>query len=233
MRILRAKAVAVGFAVLMVMVAGCGGSSSITQVPETTASDTTSAEPGTTEAPTTAEEPDITVAGPFVLTSTAFDDGGGIPPRYTCVVDNVSPELAWSGVPAGTTSLALVLVDPDAQDFVHWVAWNLPPDSTGFAEDVPGDPALADGTLQAENDFAASVEPGELGPGGAAFRTIGYDGPCPPAVHTYVFTLYALTGTIDLPGGTPAADILAAIDAAEADGSLIGEATYSGLFGSE
>ena len=73
------------------------------------------------------------------LTSSAFADGGGIPARYTCDGDNVSPPLAWSNLPEGTRSLALVLDDPDAPDpkapkitWIHWVVYNIPPEGAGL-----------------------------------------------------------------------------------------------------
>ncbi len=71
------------------------------------------------------------------IRSPAFANGGEIPQRYTCDGADVSPPLEWSGVPEGTRSLALIVDDPDAPDpdnprmtWVHWVLYNLPPDST-------------------------------------------------------------------------------------------------------
>ncbi len=79
----------------------------------------------------------------FELTSTAFADGGAIPVKYTCEGRDVSPPLAWSGVPAGAKSLALIVDDPDAPDpaapkltWVHWVLYNMPPDAGALAEAV-------------------------------------------------------------------------------------------------
>ncbi|MFH1330638.1 MAG: YbhB/YbcL family Raf kinase inhibitor-like protein [Actinomycetota bacterium] len=149
------------------------------------------------------------------------------------MLDNTSPKVACSGVPGGTTSLALTVVDPDASGFVHRVVWNIARDSTGLAAGVPGDSDPAGGARHALNDFAPFVEPGELGPGGAPFKTIGHDGPYRGAVHTYRFAIYALTSAIDLPGGSPAAEILGAIEAGRADGSLIAEATITGRSGPE
>ncbi|MBN2112576.1 MAG: YbhB/YbcL family Raf kinase inhibitor-like protein [Acidimicrobiia bacterium] len=206
--------------------AGCGGD---TEATTTSAAPTTSS----TAAPTTVTAAATTTAPPSILTiaAPAFEDGSGIPVAHTCVLDNASPEITWTGVPAGTAALALTVVDPDAEDFVHWVIWSIPPEATGLPADLPGDPDLPGGARQALNDFAAFVEPGEPGPGGVPFKTIGYDGPCPGTVHHYVFTLYALAGDIDLPGGSAGADVVAAIEAARADGSLLAEAALTGLFG--
>lgn len=119
------------------------------------------------------------------LTSPAFADGQPIPTRYTCDGENVSPELRWSGVPEGTSSLALTCTDPDAPGgtFTHWVIWNLDPSMGGIAVD-----GVPTGARQGRNDFGH----------------IGYGGPCPPpghGVHRYVFTLYAVSTEIELPEG--------------------------------
>jgi hypothetical protein len=117
------------------------------------------------------------------LTSTAFAEGGGIPAKYTCVGADTSPPLAWSGVPAGTKSLALIVDDPDAPDpaapkmtWVHWVLYNLPPDTASLAEGAgnrPVSPPVRSGL----NDWSRP----------------GYGGPCPPiGRHRYFFKLYAL-----------------------------------------
>ena len=85
--------------------------------------------------------------------------------------------------------------------------------------------------MEAANDYATVFEAGELFPGGGEVRIVGWDGPCPgPQTHEYYFTVYALTGTIDLPAGTPGIGIITAIEAARADGSLIGEATQMGMY---
>jgi phosphatidylethanolamine-binding protein (PEBP) family uncharacterized protein len=71
----------------------------------------------------------------FVLTSTAFTADGPIPQMYSCQGSAGSPPLAWTGVPAGTTSLALVVVDPDAPaagGFTHWVLPNIDPSTTSL-----------------------------------------------------------------------------------------------------
>jgi hypothetical protein len=119
----------------------------------------------------------------LTITSTAFADGGEIPSLHTCEGANTSPPLAWSGVPEGTRSLALVVDDPDAPDpraptrtFVHWVLYGLPPGAGGLRKSVPAQD-LPPGARQGLNDRHAT----------------GYVGPCPPiGRHRYFFKLYAL-----------------------------------------
>ena len=117
------------------------------------------------------------------LVSEVIQDGEGIPARFTCQGDDISPALSWSGVPEGTRSLALIVDDPDAPDpraprmtWVHWLLYDLPPDSGGLPEAV-SDAQLPAGTLQGLNDW----------------KRTGYGGPCPPiGRHRYFFKLYAL-----------------------------------------
>ncbi len=117
------------------------------------------------------------------LLSTAFKDGGAIPRQYTCQGADISPPLAWSGIPPGTKSLVLIVDDPDAPDpkapkmiWVHWVIYNLPPSSNGLAEGVAAH-ALPTGTMVGLNDW----------------KRAAYGGPCPPiGRHRYFHKLYAL-----------------------------------------
>ena len=117
----------------------------------------------------------------LTITSPSFTHEGEIPTQFTCEGKDLSPELRWSGVPAGAKSLALIVDDPDAPDpkapkrtWVHWVLYNLPPASEGLAEAVDRFPQ---GTCEGRNDWG---------------RT-GYGGPCPPiGRHRYFFKLYAL-----------------------------------------
>jgi len=127
-----------------------------------------------------AESPKEGAAMAFKLTSSAFAEGGAIPAKYTCDGKDVSPPLAWSGVPAGAKSLALIVDDPDAPDpkapkmtWVHWVLYDIPPAAGGLAEGAKAPAGAKDGV----NDWG---------------RT-GYGGPCPPiGRHRYVHKLYAL-----------------------------------------
>jgi len=117
------------------------------------------------------------------LTSSAFWQGRGIPSRYTCDGQNISPPLEISDVPQGTKSLALVMEDPDAPmgTFIHWVMWNIPPDTTEIKE------GIAPKGVQGMTDFGR----------------LGYGGPCPPSgTHTYRFELSALDREISLPEGS-------------------------------
>jgi len=117
------------------------------------------------------------------LTSPAFQPNAAIPARFTCDGADVSPELNWSDLPAGTRSLVLIVDDPDAPDpraprmtWVHWVLYNLPPTAAGLPEAVAS-AALPAGTNEGLNDWG---------------RT-GYGGPCPPiGRHRYFHKLYAL-----------------------------------------
>jgi Raf kinase inhibitor-like YbhB/YbcL family protein len=121
------------------------------------------------------------------LTSPSFGDGGEMPRRYTCEGDEISPALAWSELPAGTRSLALIVDDPDAPDpaaprmtWVHWVLYNIPPSAAGLPEGVSA-AALPPGTRAGVNDF----------------KHTGYGGPCPPiGRHRYFFKLYALDAVL-------------------------------------
>jgi len=119
----------------------------------------------------------------LTLTSTAFVHNGSIPALYTCDGRNISPPLAWSGVPPGSKSLVLIVDDPDAPDpkapkmtWVHWLLYNLSVTATGLPEDVQ--PAqLPPGTGVGINDGQRTA----------------YGGPCPPiGRHRYFFKLYSL-----------------------------------------
>jgi len=122
------------------------------------------------------------------LTSSAFAQNADIPRQHTCEGSDQSPPLAWSGVPAGTKSLALIVDDPDAPDpaapkmtWVHWVLYNIPPDTTGFAAGKSRPSDLPHGTREGLNDW----------------KREGYGGPCPPiGRHRYVHKLYALDSVL-------------------------------------
>ncbi len=151
----------------------------------------------------------------FSLTSPAFEQGGKIPSRYTCEGEDASPPLAFAGTPEGTKSLALVVDDPDAPDpqapkrvWVHWVLYNLPPDSKGLPE----------------NAEAKGLPPGSV-VGVSDRNETSYHGPCPPTGrHRYFHKLYALDTTL------PAKPLTKAGLEAEMQGHVLAEATLMGTY---
>ena len=135
---------------------------------------------------------------PLTITSAAFAPNGAMPIKHTCEAEDVSPVLAWSGAPAGTRSLAMIVDDPDAPDpaapkrvYVHWVVYDMNPASSGLAEGVKPN-ERPNGGRQGKND------------GG----NVGYMGPCPPiGRHRYFFKLYALDTTLGDLGTATKADV--------------------------
>jgi Raf kinase inhibitor-like YbhB/YbcL family protein len=157
----------------------------------------------------------------MTLSSTAWSDGGPIPARHAQTGGEVSPPLAWSNVPDGTQSFVLIVHDVDAaiapgtDDVLHWMLWNIPGSATGLPEGVPHDSQLADGTRQ-----ISVTGPFYRGPGAAS------SGPA----HHYVFELYALDTTIEVPAvGSSPAQTRAAVVAAMA-GHVRAKAALAGLF---
>ena len=147
----------------------------------------------------------------IVVRSAAFDEGGLIPPRYTCDGADVSPPISLSGVPEGARSIALICDDPDAPagTWVHWVVYDLSPDIKDLPEAVPPDKTVLGGAKQGLNDF----------------RKIGYGGPCPPGgTHRYSFKVYALDAVTNLAPGARKDDLLKAMEGhVLAEGRLIGK----------
>ena len=159
-------------------------------------------------------------AGPgLTLTSTAFEDGGVIPNRFTQSATNpVSPKLEWTHVPEGTVSFVLILHDPDVarqkttEDVLHWMAFNIPGTARGLPESVPAEAKLPDGTIQAKNSHGGT----------------GYVGPGAPAAgpyHHYTFELFALDTKLDLGPDATRAEVLKAID-----GHILGKGVLEGRF---
>lgn len=140
----------------------------------------------------------------MIIQSSAFEPGGDIPRKYTCDGEDVSPPLAWSGVPEGTRSLVLIVDDPDAPDpqapkmtWVHWVLYNIPPQASGLPEAVASSD-LPPGTREGLNDW----------------KRTGYGGPCPPiGRHRYFHKLYALDTILPDLGTPTKAELEAAMQA--------------------
>lgn len=130
--------------------------------------------------------------GALQVRSPAFEDGESIPGEYGREEADVNPPLEISGVPDGAGTLALVVDDPDAVEvageiFVHWLVWNIPPETTSIPEDWSPETAV-----EGENDF------GE----------VGYGGPAPPdEEHTYRFKCFVLDGSLSVEAGSTVSDL--------------------------
>jgi len=114
------------------------------------------------------------------ITSPVFGHNQKIPSKYTCDGENLSPPLEISGVPEGAKSMVLIMDDPDATHglWVHWVLWNISPDT----KEIP------------ENSVPAGAAEGMT-----SFGKPGYGGPCPPSgTHRYFFKLCALNKKLEL-----------------------------------
>ncbi|HVK56007.1 MAG TPA: YbhB/YbcL family Raf kinase inhibitor-like protein [Burkholderiales bacterium] len=199
------------------------------------------------------------------LVSNSFTDNGPIPAecafgipdpkKHVTLSKNLNPDLAWSDLPAGTKSLALICVDPDVPsrgddvnqegrtvpaslprvDFYHWVLVDLPADASPIAKGEfsskvtpkgKGGPLGPRETRQGVNDFTGWFAADHDMSG----EYFGYDGPCPPwndeIPHRYVFTLYALDiERAPVEGGFAGADVLEAIQ-----GHILGKASLTGRY---
>jgi Raf kinase inhibitor-like YbhB/YbcL family protein len=163
---------------------------------------------------------------PMVLTTSAWPDGGQIPPKYTQAGEQISPELKWTNVPAGTQSFVVNMLDPDVsvqrgtETQPHWIAWNIAGSATGLPEGVKAGAQLADGMRQ-----ISASGPRYRGPGAAA------NGP----MHHYTLEVYALDTKIDVNPSTASQPVTAAVETRAAvmkamQGHVIGKAVYVGLF---
>ena len=145
------------------------------------------------------------------VTSPAFSEGTSIPADHTCDGADLSPPLAWSGVPPEAKSLVLIADDLDAPggDWVHWVIYDLPPTVDQLPVAVPATEQLSMGGTQGKTDFG---------------RT-GYGGPCPPrGTHRYFFKLYALDSLLHLKPGATKKELLKSMQGhILAEGQLMGK----------
>lgn len=158
------------------------------------------------------------IPAPLKITISAFSDGGAIPAEYGCANGknaNISPAIEWSGAPAGTQTIALILHDPDVAigdaDVLHWAIFNIPATATGLPKNVPAKETLDDGAVQLKN----------IG------QSVGYFNPCPPppTTHHYMFEFYALDEKLDLMPSASRADLLKAMT-----GHIRAKGVYFGLF---
>jgi Raf kinase inhibitor-like YbhB/YbcL family protein len=157
----------------------------------------------------------------MTLTSSAWKDGGLIPERHSQPGHDVSPALAWDNVPEGTESFVLMVRDLNSvtntgsDQFLHWMVWNIPKTSRALAEKQSQDAELSDGTRQ-----ISSSGPYYRGPAASVF------GPA----HHYVFELYALSATVDVPAvGLAPLAAQTAVQTAMA-GKILGKGVFTGVF---
>ncbi len=146
------------------------------------------------------------------ITSSAFENEGMIPAKYTCDGENLSPLLKWESGGEGIKSFALISDDPDAPmgTFIHWVIYNIPADVKELQEDFPSTNELDNGIKQGMTDFGKT----------------GYGGPCPPSgIHRYYFKLYGLDTVLDLNAGITKAELLKAME-----GHILEEAVLMGKY---
>ena len=154
------------------------------------------------------------------ITSSVFSEGGPIPVKYTGEGEDVSPPLAWSGVPEGTRQLALICDDPDAptdEPWVHWVVYKIPADAVELSEGVARKAKL--------DEPAGAVHGRNSWPEG---EKVGYGGPMPPpghGTHRYYFKLYALDGQLTNEAGLDKTTLLSAMS-----GHVIGEGQLMGTY---
>ncbi len=169
-------------------------------------------------APKTPPKPGLTI------TTTAFEDGGIIPNKYTQAAEDgkfVSPKLEWTHVPEGTVSFALILNDPDTalqhtpQEVLHWGIINIPGTATGLPEGLDGkadQATLPDGSIQLLN---TAKKVGYLGMGAGA------QGP----YHHYTYELFALDTKLTLGPDATREDVLKAMS-----GHILGKGILEGRF---
>ena len=166
-------------------------------------------------------------ADPFSLTSTTFKDGQMLPRKVSnnlttnpnCVGENVSPQLSWTGVPDGTKSFAILMVDPEGRGGAgvnHWVAYGIPASVTSFAE-------------------GEVSKPSDKYVGGKSTQGVGnFSGPCTPpgTPHHYTFVIVATDlDPKELPAGLTREELLAKIvPPAPAPSHAKGTAGLVGLF---
>lgn len=112
-----------------------------------------------------------------------FDNNGMIPKKYTCDGENISPPLFIENLSENAKSLVIIVEDPDANYFTHWVIYNIPPISE-IPENIPKGKIIEKPfrAWQGKNDFGY----------------YGYGGPCPPSgTHRYYFEVFVLDTVLE------------------------------------
>jgi Raf kinase inhibitor-like YbhB/YbcL family protein len=144
------------------------------------------------------------------ITSSAFQEGGEIPSKFSRDGGNVNPPLRFEGTPTNAKSLVLIVDDPDAPVglFTHWLVWNIDPKITEIPER-----GVPKGAAQGTNDYP----------------NLGYGGPQPPSgTHRYYFKIFALDQTLDLRSGAKRPELDKAVSGhVIAQGQLMGRYSHS------
>lgn len=141
------------------------------------------------------------------VTSTAFTNHANVPLKYTAYGDNVSPQIKWGELPAGTEQLALIMDDPIAptpEPFVHWVVYNIPATASELPEGMSSDERVSEPA-----SLAGAIN------GINGLNRVGHFGPRPPVdgeLHAYHYKVYALDSALDLEPGLDKPALLAAIE---------------------
>ena len=150
-------------------------------------------------------------AASITISSSNFADGDRIPKKFTCDGDGLSPDIKLPLQPAGTKGFALVMDDPDAGGFVHWLVYNIPTSTRDISEGASSRLQLPAGSEEGTNSL----------------NKVGYFGPCPPnsKPHHYIFRLYALDVDLDLPAGQTKKQLAAAVE-----GHVLAEGQMTGLY---
>jgi Raf kinase inhibitor-like YbhB/YbcL family protein len=141
----------------------------------------------TTIAETVAPVQELTIAVPW-------EEGAPIDALFTCDGSKLSPSFDIAGLPEGTVTWGLSIVDQTAANAVHWVAANI-------------DPAI--------NHVDAGVVPAGAVQSLNRIQKVGYAAPCPKAgeLHTYVLTVYAVSQQLEVSDGMDAETMLTSLEA--------------------
>jgi Raf kinase inhibitor-like YbhB/YbcL family protein len=150
---------------------------------------------------------------PFMVTTTAFADGGVVPEKYAARGENLQPAFTFANMPATAVSLAVIFHDIEPSfpagstgDILHWMAWNIP-----AAGGIP-EGSLPAGAVSGNN---IRQMPGYMGPGA----------PVGERYHHYVFEFYALSANLELPATATRQELLAAME-----GKVVGKVAYVGRY---
>ncbi len=150
--------------------------------------------------------------------SPSFENGDRIPRKHTCQGENISPEICWGGVPAGTRSIVLMMEDPDIPMprflipcWTHWIVYGIGPEETILPEGMP------------HGEFIG----GSARQGLSSYKKSGYSGPCPPlGTHRYFFRIYALDTPVSVePGSATRKKVLNAMQ-----GHILGRGELMGTY---